>query len=200
MIEVTFLLVQLASLEPMDAYDDWNILENKSWNQRKELCRSCFDHGHFAPPCRTLMETRRSDEHGSVRILRTHEYPENWGDIEAEEVERMVVFCMLLHMAGKTLSHVCGVGESFEIVVADGSRPALDCSKHHGIARKMAKPTGVGDCSIKDDLARRAVQSQREVRNSQNASFVGGLRNARGAVMTSCSLRKVGARVQQVPA
>lgn len=100
--------VKLGSPERLDAYDSWNILDDEDYDRAKELCRGGLDHGHFAPPCRTLTEARRDDEHGSVKVLRSFDRPEGFGDPEADEankvVERMVVLCLLLHAAGRTFS------------------------------------------------------------------------------------------------
>ena len=102
-------VVSLGCLDRMDAYEEeWNILVDKDYERSTELCKTELDHGHFAPPCRTLTEARRTDEHGSVRILRSHQQPEGWGDFEAEEankiVERMVVLCLLLFNRGCTFA------------------------------------------------------------------------------------------------
>lgn len=101
--------ISLGSIERMDAYEDsWNILNDGDFAKSKELCQTGLDHGHFAPPCRTLTEARRTDEHGAVAIMRSPMWPEGWGHpdaIEANEiVTRMVVLCLLLHNSGKTFA------------------------------------------------------------------------------------------------
>ena len=102
-------LVSLASLERLDAYQDqWNILNDDDLSKAKQLCDEKLDHGHFAPPCRTLTEARRTDHHGSAKVLRSIQYPEGWGDGDADEanriVERMVMLCLILVGRGKTFS------------------------------------------------------------------------------------------------
>ena len=108
-LEIGAGLVELGSIERLDAYDDqWNILDDEHFETGRRLCQTGLDHGHFAPPCRTLTEARRSDEHGSVVIMRSHQRPEGWGHPDADEanmiVERMVLLCMILTAAGKTFA------------------------------------------------------------------------------------------------
>ncbi|CAJ1364653.1 unnamed protein product [Effrenium voratum] len=84
--------------------EEWNILGEEDFAEAEGLCGEA-DHGHFAPPCRTLTEARRSDEHGAAREMRTHQHPEGWGDPEVEEankvVEKMVALCVILHLRGR---------------------------------------------------------------------------------------------------
>ncbi|CAJ1365705.1 unnamed protein product [Effrenium voratum] len=101
-------LISLGSPGRLDAYqEEWNILGEEDFAEAERLCGEA-DHGHFAPPCRTLTEARRSDEHGAAREMRTHQHPEGWGDPEVEEankvVEKMVALCMILHLRGRTFA------------------------------------------------------------------------------------------------
>ena len=93
----------------LDGYaGEWNILDDSHYQKASDMCSSELDHGHFAPPCRTLTMARRSDEHGDVPVLRSEERPEGWGDEDTsqanEMVARMVRLCLLLHMRGATFS------------------------------------------------------------------------------------------------
>ncbi len=77
----------------------WNILDDSHFEESKAVCES-VDHAHLAPPCRTLAKSRRTDEHGSVKVLRCEKRPKGWGDGEAVEanliISRMVILCLLL--------------------------------------------------------------------------------------------------------
>lgn len=64
---------------PLDGYDGWNILEESGYQESERICNET-DHAHFAPPCRTYTMARRSDEHGTVRVLRSPANPEGCGD------------------------------------------------------------------------------------------------------------------------
>lgn len=92
---------------PLDGYDGWNILTDEGFSEGERLC-SMLDHGHFAPPCRTLTRARRSDEHGVVKQLRSDEHPEGWGAPEAEEANKivaaMVWLILLLVKRGRTFA------------------------------------------------------------------------------------------------
>lgn len=94
-------------VSPLDGYEGWNILESESYAQAEGVCE-CLDHGHFAPPCRTLTFARRDDEYGQVKQLRSFECPEGFGDEEAVEankiVEAMVCLILLLVSRGKTFA------------------------------------------------------------------------------------------------
>ena len=85
----------------------WNILDDSDFEESTGVCES-VDHAHLAPPCRTLAKSRRTDEHGSVKVLRSEKHPEEWVDGEAVEanliISRMVILCLLLHKSGATFS------------------------------------------------------------------------------------------------
>ena len=78
-------------------------MDDAHFEESKNICES-VDHAHMAPPCRTLTKSCRSDEHGTVKVLRSEEYPDGWGDNEAVEanlvISRMVILCLLLHRSG----------------------------------------------------------------------------------------------------
>lgn len=98
--------VKVASI--LDAYEgEWDILTEDGLAKGKLLCQE-IDHGHFAPPCRTLTEARRDDEHGCVKQLRSFSHPEGWGDEDTilanKIIERMVMLCLILHNRGRTFS------------------------------------------------------------------------------------------------
>lgn len=92
---------------PLDGFEGWDILTDEGLQRGLDLCDE-LDHGHMAPPCRTLTKARRSDEFGVARILRSEAYPEGWGDPEAEEgnkiVERMVQMILRLVARKRTFS------------------------------------------------------------------------------------------------
>ncbi|CAK9112875.1 unnamed protein product [Durusdinium trenchii] len=290
--------VKLGSLERLDAYDQsWDILNDEDYVKAKELCNTELDHGHFAPPCRTLTEARRTDKHGFVPILRSASKPEGWGDEQTKEaneiVARTVVLCLMLHSRGKTFSvenpfgsflwllkvmqklmrlagaelvmlHQCCYGAStpkptgilttspwmktvrklcFEVrphhhlkeglvgkvwsyledkVVWRSSLAAeypcglcvawanalkrwlcsaegLEWMKAHSMALRgrWLNQLVRGDSVPEKDVATRAVQSQREVREEENSRAIGGLRDARKAVQKSSSLRQTGRRIRR---
>lgn len=91
----------------LDEYDGWDILDDKHYDAALEVCNE-IDHGHFAPPCRSLSRARRSDEHGVSKVLRSDDCPEGWGDKEAVEgnsiVARMVMLILRLITRGRTFS------------------------------------------------------------------------------------------------
>ena len=80
---------------PLDGYEGWDILTDEGLQQGLDLCET-LDRGHMAPPCRTYTRARRSDERGVVKILRSDEKPEGWGDAEAEEANKIVARTILL--------------------------------------------------------------------------------------------------------
>ena len=93
----------------LDGYsEEWNILEETDFKGAVSLCEDELDHGHFAPPCRTLTKARRNDQYGEVPTIRSEERPEGWGDPQAEEaneiIRRMVLLCMMLHKRGATFA------------------------------------------------------------------------------------------------
>ena len=92
---------------PLDGYDGWDILTDDGQREGQRLC-SEIDHGHFAPPCRTLTMARREDEFGSVKQLRSASSPEGLGDPQSEEanniVQRMVALILLLVSRGRTFA------------------------------------------------------------------------------------------------
>lgn len=53
-------------------------LDDSHFEESKVVCKS-MDHAHRAPACRTLTKSGRSDEHGSVKVLRSEKYLE--GDV-----------------------------------------------------------------------------------------------------------------------
>ena len=92
---------------PLDGFDGWDILSEDGIREGERLCDQ-IDHGHFAPPCRTMTRARRSDEYGQVKRLRSDQYPEGWGEPEAEEANKivaaMVVLILLPVKRGRTFA------------------------------------------------------------------------------------------------
>ena len=76
-------------IAPLDGYDGWDILSENGFNSALEICEAA-DHGHFAPPCRTLSRARRSDAYGTVAPLRSDTCPEGWGSPDSEEANKIV--------------------------------------------------------------------------------------------------------------
>lgn len=102
--------VSLRVIAVLDGYDgEWNIHDDVHFSKAIDLCKVA-DHAHFAPMCRTFTMARRQNEFGKVRELRSMEYPEGWGDPEADErngmVVKMVALCRVLDKRGKTWSKV----------------------------------------------------------------------------------------------
>ena len=50
---------------------------------------------HMAPPCRTFTKARRTDEHGTVKALRSKERPEGFGDDQTVEANTITDRCVL---------------------------------------------------------------------------------------------------------
>ena len=69
----------------------------------KELCRD-VNHGHFAPPCRRFICTKKNDEFGNIKNLRADIMPEEGQDAQAVEanliITPMVALCLVLHNSG----------------------------------------------------------------------------------------------------
>ena len=75
----------------LDGYaGEWNILAEEDYEMAKQLCGEEIDHAHFAPACRTMSMARRSDQFGTVKVLRDANRPEGYGDKDAEESNEMV--------------------------------------------------------------------------------------------------------------
>lgn len=71
-------------MDPLDAYQGDNMLLDETFNRTARKCKmDNVSWLHMAPPCRTFTKARRSDEHGSVKELRTSECPE--GDPNEKE-------------------------------------------------------------------------------------------------------------------
>jgi len=93
-------------LAVLDGYDgEWNIHDDDHFSKAIKLCEVA-DLAHFAPMCRTFTMARREDEFGKVRELRSMQYPEGWGDPEADEhnamVVRMVALCLVMERRRQT--------------------------------------------------------------------------------------------------
>ena len=72
-------------LEGQDEWTtEWDIRKDVDFEKARVWCREA-DHTHFAPPCRSMTRARRSDEHGTVPVIRSEERPEGWGHPVAEE-------------------------------------------------------------------------------------------------------------------
>eukprot|EP00434_Breviolum_minutum_P045823 symbB.v1.2.041168.t2/scaffold7891.1/size8838/1 len=75
----------------LDGYaGQWDILNDDHYQVATDLVES-IDHGHFAPPCRTLTSARRSDEYGTAKTLRSEDRPEGWGDKEAVLANAVII-------------------------------------------------------------------------------------------------------------
>ena len=70
----------------MDFYTGQDLLKDEEYNKVARTCvAKDVDWVHMAPPCRTFSRARRTDEHGTVRVMRTPERPEGAPD-DAEAV------------------------------------------------------------------------------------------------------------------
>ena len=92
----------------LDGYaGQWDILNDEHYSVANDLVQN-IDHGHFAPPCRTLTAARRSDEFGTTKTLRSEDRPEGWGDRDSvlanAVVTRMVILCLKLARRGSTFA------------------------------------------------------------------------------------------------
>lgn len=95
-------------LKPLDLYDAWNIQEESHFNHVKNLVED-VDWMHIAFPCKSFSRARRSDEHGTVEVVRTDLQPEGWGHpltIEGNDIlERSASIGFLLNDKGKFFSY-----------------------------------------------------------------------------------------------
>ena len=91
----------------LDDYDGWDILRDSDFEIGMQICEE-VDHAHFAPPCKTLTRSRRTDEHGTVPVLRSDTNPEGWGNRQTEDanriVSRMVMMILRLITRRRTFS------------------------------------------------------------------------------------------------
>lgn len=93
--------------EPLDIMEEWDILSDSGF---EAACKAVgeADHTHMAFPCRSYTRARRSDEHGSVPVIRSDACPQGWGHPTAEEgnriLERCVALAKLCIEKGKTFS------------------------------------------------------------------------------------------------
>ena len=158
----------------------WNILDEEDYKAATNLCATEIDHGHFAPPCRTLTRARRSDQFGQVPVLRSDKYPEGWGDQQTEQanemIARMVVLCLLLHDRGATFS-IENPWDSFLWLLKVMQRlvklkeSELVCLHQCAYGASSRKPTGILATSCWMKLVRRLCH---EVRPHLHASVLSG--------------------------
>lgn len=71
-------------LKPLDQHGGWDILTAEGMRQA-ELLVDQADHAHLAFPCRSFTTARRSDQYGTVEVVRTEECPDGWGSAVAVE-------------------------------------------------------------------------------------------------------------------
>ena len=91
----------------LDDHDGWNILKDEDFEIGMKICEE-VDHAHFAPTCKTLTRSRRTDEHGTVPVLRSDNNPEGWGNGQTEDanrvISRMVMIVLRLLTRRRTFS------------------------------------------------------------------------------------------------
>ena len=90
---------------PEDVWTDgWDICDDKNF---EKLCKEsdATDWIHKAPPCGTFTRARRSDEFGTVDVLRSDSHPEGWGDPRAEQgnqiARKVAALCRQRHNKGQ---------------------------------------------------------------------------------------------------
>ncbi|CAE8629493.1 unnamed protein product, partial [Polarella glacialis] len=71
------------AMTPLDWWDNWDVATDEGYASAVESVAD-LDHGHFAPPCKSLSKARRTDKHGSAKVLRTEARPEGLGDPKAD--------------------------------------------------------------------------------------------------------------------
>eukprot|EP00435_Cladocopium_sp_Y103_P039029 s2094_g10.t1 len=85
----------------------WDILNDGDFEAARAWVREA-DHTHLAPPCKSFTRARRSDKHGTAKILRSPAQPAGWGDPMAEEgnkiAERVGILLDEAEAAGNTSS------------------------------------------------------------------------------------------------
>ncbi|CAE8696540.1 unnamed protein product, partial [Polarella glacialis] len=72
------------AMTPLDWWGNWDVTTDEGYASAVESVAD-LDHGHFAPPCKSLSKARRTDKHGSAKVLRTEARPEGLGDPKADE-------------------------------------------------------------------------------------------------------------------
>lgn len=81
--------------EPLDIYESWDILEDKDF-EKACIAVGEADHAHIAFPCRSYTRARRTDQFGSVPVIRSDACPQGWGHPTAEEGNRILDRCIAL--------------------------------------------------------------------------------------------------------
>eukprot|EP00435_Cladocopium_sp_Y103_P000377 s3357_g1.t1 len=85
----------------------WDILKDEDFEKARSWVRLA-DHTHLAPPCKSFTKARRSDKHGTAKIIRSPAQPAGWGDPMAEEgnkiAERVGILLDDAEHAGNTSS------------------------------------------------------------------------------------------------
>ena len=98
---------QVEVMDPLDGYGGaWDIMDDSHFESAQKSAAE-LDHSHFAPPCRSLTMSRRTDEHGSVPVIRSFENPEGWTPDAAygnKIIERMIVLAFIVLDNGGTIS------------------------------------------------------------------------------------------------
>lgn len=80
---------KVVTLTPLDALEGWDILSGEGLALAEQEVMKA-DHVHLAWPCRSLSRARREDQHGSVKVVRSEEFPRGWGDPLSEEGNQFV--------------------------------------------------------------------------------------------------------------
>lgn len=91
-------------LTPLDIYEGWDILTEEGYQYAESLVKEA-DHTHMAFPCRSFTPARRSDEFGSVPVVRSLKKPEGWGHYIAEEGNRHLQAVVRLCLVARSLGH-----------------------------------------------------------------------------------------------
>ena len=156
----------------LDGYaGEWNILAEEDYEMAKQLCGEEIDHAHFAPACRTMSMARRSDQFGTVKVLRDANRPEGYGDKDAEEsnemVKRMVALCLMLNGRGATFAienpwmSFLWLLQSMQKVMRMKNAELL-CLHQCAYGASSVKPTGILTTAVWMKLVRSLCHEVRE--------------------------------------
>eukprot|EP00435_Cladocopium_sp_Y103_P074226 s203_g47.t1 len=81
--------------EPLDIQDNWDILDDAGFEAACKAVEEA-DHVHIAFPCRSFTRARRTDQHGSVPVVRSEACPQGWGHPISEEGNKILDRCIVL--------------------------------------------------------------------------------------------------------
>ena len=87
-----------------DVYENWDILSADGFTEAMAWAQEA-DYVHMAIPCRSFTKARRSDQYGTVEVVRSEQRPEGWGHPLATEgndiAKRCVEIAKVVRARGK---------------------------------------------------------------------------------------------------